>query len=102
MLVFIFLYHRAYICSGSRQASYPLVPESLPSRVKRPEREAGTVPPVSHTSNGVLLNHLTAQWLLKLPPDLSVRTLHFVHMVYLYTCIPHRLFRLATVAKVPF
>jgi len=83
MLVFIFHCHRAYICSGSRQASYPLVPGSLPSRVKRPEREAGTVPPVSHTPNGVVLNHVTAQWLLKVPPDLSMRTLHFVRMVYL-------------------
>lgn len=87
MLVFIFLCHRAHICSGSRQASYPLVPGSLSSKVKRPEREAAAVPPVSHTSNGVVLNHLSAQWLLKLPPGLSVRTVHIVHVVYLY--IPH-------------
>jgi hypothetical protein len=87
MLVFIFLCHRAHICSGSGQASNPLVPGSLPSRVKRPERGAGAVPPVSHNSNGVVLNHLTAQWLLKLRPGLSMRILHSVRMVYVY--IPH-------------
>jgi hypothetical protein len=87
MLVFIFLCHRVHVCSGSRQASYRLVPETFPSRVKRPEREAGAVPPVSHTSSGVVLDHFTTQWLLKLPPGLSMRTLHFVRMVYLY--IPH-------------
>jgi hypothetical protein len=87
MLVLIFLCHCAHICSGSRQASYPLVPGSLHSRVKRPELEAGAVPPVSHNSNGVVLNHLTSWWLPKLPPGLSMASLHFVHMVYLY--IPH-------------